>query len=210
MISISLTSYHYHFIPINYALFMFSYWIKSKYCFYAWRFYKTDSLDDITLVNSKINKNLPITWRSPQLGSSQYKPHDIYSSLKQVPQNKKFDIVIMGCSSLQDFQGVCAGLKNFVHQDSIILVELSGYVNLEPYVTANFAKSPVNVVSIMNESDVRIIRSNEYSHQLRNNDSRIYIGSTSGSSKIANNKNFQKFTNYCSKFKNNHIVPSLC
>lgn len=160
--------------------------------FYAWRFYKTDSLDDITLVNSKINKNLPITWRSPQLGSSQYKPHDIYSSLKQVPQNKKFDIVIMGCSSLQDFQGVCAGLKNFVHQDSIILVELSGYVNLEPYVTANFAKSPVNVVSIMNESDVRIIRSNEYSHQLRNNDSRIYIGSTSGSSKIANNKNFQK------------------
>ncbi|RCK63911.1 Styryl dye vacuolar localization protein 3 [Candida viswanathii] len=160
--------------------------------FYAWRLYKTDSLEDLTLVNPQLNKNLPITWRSPQLGSSQYKPHDIYSSLKQVPPSKKFDVVILGCSSLQDFQGTCVGLKNFIHPDSIILVELTGYVNLEPYVTANFAKAPVNVLSIMNESDVRIVNTNEYSHQLRNTDTRIYLGSTSGSSKIANNKNFQK------------------
>ena len=47
----------------------------------------------------------------------------------------------------------------------------------------------------MNESDVRMVSRNEYYHQIRNKDSRIYLGCTSSdsaSSNIANNKGFQK------------------
>ena len=43
--------------------------------------------------------------------------------------------------------------------------------------------------SIMNESDVRMVSRNEYYHQIRNKDSRIYLGCTSSdsaSSSIAN------------------------
>lgn len=163
--------------------------------FYAWRFYQSNTVA-VSIMNSSVDPKSPITWKSSQLGMSQYTPDNSYSSFKQIPNSQKFDIVITSCSSLQDFQGICQGLTHLLHQDSIILVELTGYIKLEPYVSTNFPNNPSLVVgSIMNESDVRMVSRNEYYHQIRNKDSRIYLGCTtsdSTSSKIANNKNFQK------------------
>ncbi|KGR14399.1 hypothetical protein MG5_01136 [Candida albicans P57072] len=163
--------------------------------FYAWRFYQSNSVA-VSIVNSSIDSKSPITWKSSQLGTSQYRPDNSYSSFKQIPTTEKFDIIILSCSSLQDFQSICQGLTHLLNQDSIILVESTGYIKLEPYVSTNFPNNPsLAVGSIMNESDVRMVSRNEYYHQIRNKDSRIYLGCTSSdsaSSNIANNKGFQK------------------
>lgn len=76
--------------------------------FYAWRFYQSNSVA-VSIVNSSIDSKSPITWKSSQLGTSQYRPDNSYSSFKQIPTTEKFDIIILSCSSLQDFQSICQG-----------------------------------------------------------------------------------------------------
>ncbi|RLV93422.1 Styryl dye vacuolar localization protein 3 [Spathaspora sp. JA1] len=155
--------------------------------FYAWRLFQTKSVE-ITIVNSELNKNSPISWKSSSFGgNSQYTPHNIYSNISQVSSNK-YDIVILSCSSLQDFQNLSNEIKPILEPDSIILIESTGYINLEPFFTT---KNPV--MSIMNESDVRRISGNNYIHQVRNKDTRIYFGSSNGSkTSLTSNINYHR------------------
>ncbi|CAI5757123.1 unnamed protein product [Candida verbasci] len=165
--------------------------------FYAWRINQT-KLTDLSIINSLLNPNKSIIWESQQLGSSQYNAK-IYSNIKSVPQQEKFDIIILSCNSLQDFQSTTANLHNVIHENSLIIIESTGYINLEPFVSSTLSKktnpslSNVCVLSIMNESDVRIIGENKFSHQIRNNDTRIYLGSCTSNNQISSNKYYQLF-----------------
>lgn len=111
------------------------------------------------------------------------------------PGSSKYDIVFISCTSLQDFQTVCADLVPFLHLKSAIVVESTGYVNLEPFVQLSFpSMKDITICSIMNESDVRQIDGDNFTHILRNNDNRIYLGTSLTNSNISSTSNasFQK------------------
>ncbi|KAG5421233.1 hypothetical protein I9W82_000323 [Candida metapsilosis] len=166
--------------------------------FYAWRLYQVQSVE-LTIVDLQFEKTRPINWKSTSLGASQYSPHEAYSTIQELPTHKRYDVVILSCNSLQDFQATCSGLNKFIHDKTIILVESTGYINLEPFVTASFPKSAAAsllVMSIMNESDVRKTSRNTLVHQVRNRDARIYFGTSSGaSSKLTSHPSYQKMYN---------------
>lgn len=149
----------------------------------------------MSVVNSRI-KGDSINWRSPVLGTSTFKPYEIYQDLSQIsPGSNKYDIVFISCTSLQDFQTVCADLVPFLHQKSAIVVESTGYVNLEPFVQLSFpSMKDITICCIMNESDVRQIDGDNFTHILRNNDNRIYLGTSLTNSNISSTSNpsFQK------------------
>lgn len=149
----------------------------------------------MSVVNSRIKGN-SINWRSPALGTSIFKPYEIYQNLSQIrPGSNKYDIVFISCTSLQDFQTVCADLVPFLHLKSAIVVESTGYVNLEPFVQLSFpSMKDITICSIMNESDVRQIDGDNFTHILRNNDNRIYLGTSLTNSNISSTSNasFQK------------------
>ena len=149
----------------------------------------------MSVVNPRINGD-SVSWRSPVLGTSAFKPYEIYQDLSQIrPGSNKYDIVFISCTSLQDFQTVCADLVPLLHQKSAIVVESTGYVNLEPFVQLSFpSMKDITICSIMNESDVRQIDGGSFTHILRNNDNRIYLGTSLTNSNIssASNPSFQK------------------
>lgn len=149
----------------------------------------------MSVVNSRI-KGDSINWRSPVLGTSTFKPYEIYQDLSQIsPGSNKYDIVFISCTSLQDFQTVCADLVPFLHKKSAIVVESTGYVNLEPFVQLSFpSMKDITICCIMNESDVRQIDGDNFTHILRNNDNRIYLGTSLTNSNISSTSNpsFQK------------------
>ncbi|EGW32428.1 uncharacterized protein SPAPADRAFT_67043 [Spathaspora passalidarum NRRL Y-27907] len=169
--------------------------------FYAWQFHQTNAVE-ITIVNNELNPTAPVSWKSSVFGNSQYTPHRIYNSLTQVPDNK-YDIFLLSCSSLQDFQNVSNEIVPFIDRDSIIVIESTGYINLEPFVSTK-----AQVLSIMNESDVKRVSKNVYSHEVRNKDTRIYFGSALGSKSISSNMNYHriyKLLQTIQEDSNNHI-----
>ncbi|CAK9436185.1 uncharacterized protein LODBEIA_P07430 [Lodderomyces beijingensis] len=165
--------------------------------FYAWRLSHTKQIE-LTVVDSQIDQNKPISFKSSSsIGSTSFSPAYAYTSVKQIPAStgKAYDVVIISCSSLQEFQTTCFEIAKFVNSKTLLIVESTGYINLEPFISMSFPKSSsMCVMSIMNESDVRKISTNQYYHQIKNNDTRIYFGtSSSPSSKTTSNGNFQKF-----------------
>ncbi|ODV77927.1 uncharacterized protein CANTADRAFT_23044 [Suhomyces tanzawaensis NRRL Y-17324] len=161
--------------------------------FYAWRL---SSLTTPMVVNPSLDPAAPVTFTSPSLAPRTTSFHpQIYPSIKATPPSSH-DIVIIAASSLQDFQTTCTDLVPLVTENTLIIVESSGYINLEPFVQMSFPPKLRNiyVASIMNESDVRITGRNSFHHSLRNSgDSRIYLGTTMASSKdTSRNIGFQK------------------
>ncbi|KAI5963668.1 uncharacterized protein KGF55_002548 [Candida pseudojiufengensis] len=185
-----LSSYSSEFIILTTTLIVGS---NPNLAFYSWRINQLDSTE-LTIVDPEIDSTFPIQFQSSSLGSSQLKPNYFYNSIQNIPTNKKFDVIILSCNSLQDFQIICSQLSNLIDDKSIIIVESTGYINLEPFISMSLSKnSSICVMSIMNESDVRKISINKYRHQIRNNDTRIYFGTTTSTGKLNSNFNFQKF-----------------
>ncbi|KAG7663973.1 uncharacterized protein J8A68_002474 [[Candida] subhashii] len=162
---------------------------NANVAFYAWRFYQTKSVE-VSIVNPDIVRTRPISWESKYLGNSHYTPHHIYNSTEEIPNNNTYDIIILSCPSLQDFQTTLVTITPLVDKDTIILVESTGYINLEPFIQMTLSNTAV--MSLMNESDVRVTSSNKYSHQTRNNDTRIYFGTSLGSKTLTSNRNYQR------------------
>ncbi|KAK6455563.1 uncharacterized protein RJT20DRAFT_48159 [Scheffersomyces xylosifermentans] len=161
--------------------------------FYSWRFFETKTVD-VTCVNASLNINGSISWQSPSFGNNiQYRPQHAYKAVTDIPKTSEFDIVTLSCSSLQEFQKVCTDIAPYLQDDAVILVESTGYVNLEPFIHLSLSKkSNLCILSIMNESDIRQVDTNKYHHTIRNKDTRIYLGTSSGSNRISGNANFQR------------------
>lgn len=158
--------------------------------FYAWRLQETKSCK-VSLVNSLIK--LTIKFDAPEFSKDvmEFNP-TLYGSLGQI-NSSKFDIVIISVSSLQDFQVICDQLAPLLNDDSVVVIESTGYVNLEPFVLLslpNFKK--LIITSIMNESDVKQISSDTFHRSVRNNDNRIYFGTSVPNSSINKSANFQR------------------
>lgn len=116
----------------------------------------------------------PYRWHLP-LGDSTFEPRVVPATAHL--GSEQFDFVIFSVSSLQNFQQICALLQPHVHKDTLLVVELTGYVGLELFVRLSFpafAKTPV--CSIMNDADVK--RGLDFHHRALG-DHRLYLGTTS-------------------------------
>ena len=145
--------------------------------FYAWRLQNTGACS-VSIVNPSIDAG-SINWSSSAFGkANQYHPYRCSQTLTQIVKGSiKFDIAIICCSSLQDFQSSCASLLPYLSDEAIVLVESTGYVNLEPFVSSALpSRLNIRVGSIMNESDVKQLSPNHFVHQVRAEDNRIYLG----------------------------------
>lgn len=152
--------------------------------FYAWRLQATKSCA-VTVVSDTLDLLAPMHWQSKQLGNSVFKPHFQVSSVAQLDPKTRYDVVLLSVSNLQSFQDSCASLAPYLHSQSLVVVESSGYVLLEPFVVSSFPKDlKINVCSIMNEADVkRYPHSNELAHSVLNQDQRIYLGTCTSDQK---------------------------
>lgn len=163
--------------------------------FYAWRLHETKACS-VTVVDPKINLKYPIQFSSNVFQSANFSPSNVVNHVNQLEHRGKFDVVLLGCNSLQDFQVSAADLVHVIHPQLIILIESTGYINLEPFLRLNFGQGWDDLVigSIMNETDVRKLpMGNNFIHKLRNNDNRIYLGSsTEYDFNLNNHENFIK------------------
>jgi ketopantoate reductase len=165
------------------------------------------------MVNSAI-KSTPIVFNSSTFGTKQsFTPFSLAPSLSQIPHTKKFNVILLSCTSLQDFQSKCTKLTNLLYDDTLIIIESSGYVKLEPFVQLSLPKyTNAIVVSIMNEADVRQLNNYEFNHTIRNNDQRIYLGSSSPTETaqaIRANKNFQEIYQFLDSWSSTKEINFL-
>lgn len=170
--------------------------------FYAWRLHKTYSVD-VTVVNPNIPADPKgLSFISSSLGNESFNPYAVHSSLADVAagsQRPVFDIILVSASNLQGFQSLMDDLNRFISpKESLIIVELSGFINLEPFITANSnPRNPlqhVHVCSIMNDSDIKQLTSDytTFRHQSLSHDNRIYIGTCTADSKLDSFTNFHR------------------
>lgn len=137
------------------------------------------------MVSTALDPRAPIKWESSHLGNSSFVPRAILLSLPKLPHSEKFDFVIISVPNLQSFQTYCSQLESHVHSESVIVVESTGYVHLEPFVLLSLPKfKTMPVCSIMNESDIKQHpNSNTFSHRVSGNDHRIYFGTSTDEAK---------------------------
>ncbi|CUM68039.1 uncharacterized protein PRCAT00005754001 [Priceomyces carsonii] len=160
--------------------------------FYAWRLQETKSVE-VTVVNPSVNFSGGVNFDSSISGKINFKPQSSSQSLETVARTTKYDIVILSCVSLQEFQTLCNDLKEYISDDTLFVVESTGYVNLEPFIQHSYPKAKnLKVCAIMNEFDVRQLDEKTFQQRTRSNDSRIYFGTSLKSSNIAKASNFQR------------------
>lgn len=134
-----------------------------------------------------------VEFSSSVLGKGSFPKDSVYPELENIPNGDKFDIVLISCESLQDFQGLGAKLAPYLLEDSVVVIESTGYVNLEPFMQMSLGKMKnIIVCSVMSENDVRQLGDRMFTHIQRNNDSRIYIGTCTNYSSKALSLKFQK------------------
>lgn len=86
-------------------------------------------------------------------------------------------------------------LLNYMYEDTILVIECTGFVHLEPFVEITFSKYPrISFCSIMNEADIRQLDKNTFIHMVRNEESRIYLGTTTPDNKAITSGSMQRMT----------------
>lgn len=157
--------------------------------FYGWQIQSVPDTE-VTIVNKNIDRTKPVVFKSSVLGNDMVKANIVENCNQLARDVNKFNIVILSSSSLQDFQTTCNSFFPYLSEDAIIIIESTGYVHLEPFVQLCIPKSKkFTICSIMNEFDVRQINSSEFSHKIRNNENRIYLGTTSNGN-LGSNQSF--------------------
>ncbi|QRG39002.1 hypothetical protein FDK38_003424 [Candidozyma auris] len=152
--------------------------------FYAWRLQNTEACN-VTVVDPTIAPSSPIHFKSTVFGDVSFTPSLTANSVQHLPQSATFDYVILSVPNLQQFQDACTQIMPLLRSDALIVVESTGYVNLEPFVVSSLPKNirDVSVCSIMNESDIKRapgFDSNVCFHRALSSDLRIYLGVSSG------------------------------
>lgn len=159
--------------------------------FYACKLQETKSCA-VTLVSPTIQSE-KIRWETPKGEHTTVTPAAFYHGITDIPSNNTFDVVILSSTSLQSIQTDCAMIAPYLSRDTVILIESTGFVSLEPFVRMSFPDlDGLTICSIMNEADVRQLDGRTFLHTVRENDNRIYFGTSSEDSNVKNSVNFGK------------------
>lgn len=167
--------------------------------FYAWRLHATSACS-VTVVDLLLDPAAPISWKSLHLDNSVFTPTILVPSVRHLDSGAKFDVVIVAVANLQAFQAVCELLVPHLNPDTLVVVETTGYVHLEPFVQLSLAKlTKLTVCSIMYESDVkRVPGSNTFLHRMLGSDHRIYVGTSlaADASSMTNARDLSAFSRF--------------
>ena len=168
--------------------------------FYAWRLQQT-KLCSVTVVDPSVDPNSPISWRSSVFGDATFTPDLLASSVSHLPKLATYDYVILSVPNLQQFQDACAQIQPLLRRDALIVIESTGYVNLEPFVVSSLPKArDLSVCSIMNESDIKRapgFNSHVCFHRTLSLDLRVYLGvSSSASNQLVPAKDSNTFARF--------------
>lgn len=148
------------------------------------------------MVDPDFDTSRPIQWKSPQFGDCLFDPTNLVPTVGHLDKSSKFDFIIISVLTLQNFQDVCTLLEPHVNADTLIVVESTGYVNLEPFVSLSFPKfKNMTVCSIMNEADVKRA-GNVFYHKILNDDHRIYLGTTTTAGGMTNARDSASFSRF--------------
>ena len=95
--------------------------------------------------------------------------------------NPSFDLIILSSDSLQDISSVASQLNPIVNKNTKIVIESSGFVQLEPFVKMSIDVPQLHIFSILSDYDIRQVNANEYKQFPNPNTSTsntLYLGST--------------------------------
>ncbi|SGZ56930.1 CIC11C00000003055 [Sungouiella intermedia] len=152
------------------------------------------------MVDPLLDPAAPISWLSLHLDLGVFTPNILVPTVQHLPSSAKYDVVLVSVNNLQAFQSICEQLVPYINPDTLIVVESTGYVHLEPFVQLSLAKfSKMSVCSIMYESDVkRVPGSNNFLHRMLGTDHRIYVGTSSSdsSTSMTNARDLSIFTKF--------------
>lgn len=146
--------------------------------FYAWRLQQSN-LCTVSVVTGLLDASQAIRIETPLLNSpAKFVPDYFAPSVGHLPSKSVYDYVILSVANLQEFQDTCTQIAPHVDSHTLVIVESTGYVNLEPFVLLSHEKfKDATVCLIMNESDVkRVPDSNTFVHRILSDNHRIYLG----------------------------------
>lgn len=152
-------------------------------------------------MDPSVDPNSPISWRSSVFGDATFTPDLLASSVSHLPKLATYDYVILSVPNLQQFQDACAQIQPLLRRDALIVIESTGYVNLEPFVVSSLPKArDLSVCSIMNESDIKRapgFNSHVCFHRTLSLDLRVYLGvSSSASNQLVPAKDSNTFARF--------------
>lgn len=127
----------------------------------------------------------------------------------------KFDIVIIAPNSLKELHDIPIKLEKLVDEKTILLLESTGYLNLEQFVyTTNNKNSTVifninNVFSILTSHEIREINDNVYEEFANNNSKNNYNKSIYLGQVIANDETDSAMNYFNSSLENLQILTNF-
>ncbi|CCE62333.1 hypothetical protein TPHA_0C01770 [Tetrapisispora phaffii CBS 4417] len=92
-----------------------------------------------------------------------------------------FDMVIFSANSLQDISSISSQMKSVINSNTKIIIESSGFIQLEPFIRMSTDIPASNVFSIITDFDIREVAPNEFKQFPNSNNSLVntlYLGCT--------------------------------
>lgn len=154
--------------------------------------YKLNNTGDFKfhILNEEIIADNQIILANHKGSPTVFNPDHIYSDFNQLTLQTKFDIVFLSSKSLQDISNLSSNLLPFLSTNSIILIESTGFVNLEPFLKNCLpSNSSTSIFSIMSNLDIRKLDQNQYIVQKTAASPEIIIGESN-----TNNAKYQSNT----------------
>lgn len=156
--------------------------------FFASKLDKTGRFNTV-VVNSQIDVKKPLYFKTASSKSGKetteiYEPANLVSSLADFKQANKFDIILISSKSLQEISNLSDQLLKILNETSILIIESSGFVNLEPFIKNCLPNNlKLSIFSIISNFDLRISlnNSNEFIFNNLNKLNEIYLGESSNS-----------------------------
>jgi ketopantoate reductase len=125
----------------------------------------------VHLISKDLNTQQKVRFTGAVTG--QFDPEFMLNSLEDV-KKVSYDVVVLSAHSLQEISTLSTQLSPLLGKNTIILVESTGFVNLEPFVTNCLPqKLNLSVFSILTSLDIRQTSRNEFSVM---GSKTIYIG----------------------------------
>lgn len=132
--------------------------------YYSWKLNNTGDFK-LHLLNEEIDPSQEIIISNLDSNDSVvFKPDNIYKEFQNLSLQTKYDIILLSSKSLQDISNVSSNLSPFLKKNSIILIESTGFVNLEPFLKNCLPSSGAgtSIFSLLSTLDVRKFDQNQY------------------------------------------------
>ncbi|CAI4053509.1 hypothetical protein SKDZ_16G2350 [Saccharomyces kudriavzevii ZP591] len=149
--------------------------------FYTSRFQLAKNIE---LYHVNDSKSCQFEIESEYYGKDRFELENHFTSIEHLsealsskPGEPVFDIIIMSAPSLQELSSLSSKLASIIDSNTKILLESSGFIQLEPFVKLSMDSPHISVFSILTDLDVRQIGPNQFRQFPGTiNENTIYLG----------------------------------